>query len=152
MTTTTSTDRLAELLCKKLKVLEEILSLSQSQCDLVQRDEIDSLMELLATKQTSLDQLRELQTLLAPYRGESPDSRVWHSPRRREQVQAVAARCESILEEVMRIEKQCEEILTARREAVAEDLKAAESAQFARDAYSNSFGASSGGFQVISEA
>jgi hypothetical protein len=152
VTTLTSTDRLAELLCQKLKMVEEILSLSNAQLALVRRDEVDSLMELLAIKQVSLDQMRDLQTQLAPYRGENPDERVWHSARRREQVQIVAARCESILEEVMQIEKECERILKSRRDAVAADLKAADSAQLARDAYAACVRDPGGDSHLISDA
>lgn len=133
-----STDRLAELLCRKLQVLEEVLSISNAQKELVGRDEVESLMELLAAKQTLLDQMHTLQLALAPYRDEDPDLRIWHSPRRREQTQQVASRCESILAQIMQIEKECEQKLVARRNEVAADLKAADLAGHARDAYTSS--------------
>jgi len=146
-----STDRLAELLCRKLQVLEEVLSISQAQWDLVERDEVVSLMELLAAKQTLLDKMQELQTQLAPYRNENPEARIWHSPRRREQTQQVAARCESILAEIMQIERQCEQTLVVRRTEVAADLKAVDLAERARDAYSST-PISSSGFEITSDA
>jgi hypothetical protein len=152
VTTLTATDRLAELLCQKLKVLQEILSLSNAQLALVQSDEVDSLMELLAAKQVFLDQMRNLQNRLAPFRGEKPEDRVWHSARRREQVQVVAARCEAILEEVMQIEKECERLLKHRRDTVAADLKAADSAQCACEAYAGSVHGSTGNSQILSDA
>lgn len=132
-------------------MLEEVLSLSQSQWNLVERDEVASLMELLAAKQTLLDKMQELQTELAPYRDEDPDSRVWHSARRREQTQHVAGRCESILAEIMQIERQCEQTLVTRRTQVAADLKAVDLAERARDAYSSAPDSSSG-FEIISDA
>lgn len=108
-------------------------------------------MELLAAKQTLLDRMHELQSELAIYRDEDPDTRVWHSPRRREQTQLVATRCESILAEIMQIERDCEQKLVTRRAEVAADLKAADLAERARDAYAASPSASSG-FEIISDA
>jgi hypothetical protein len=145
-----STDRLAELLCRKLQVLEEVLSISNAQREIVSRDEVDSLMELLAAKQTLLDQMHSLQTALAPYRDEDPQQRVWHSPRRREQTQQVAARCEAILAEIMQIEKECEQQLVARRNEVAADLKAADLAERARDAYAPSLSPATR-FEIVSD-
>ncbi len=152
MNSHTSTDRLAELLCLKLRVLEQVLTISQSQLDFVQRDEVDSLMELLAAKQVLLDQMRDLQTELTTFRTEDPDKRVWHSPQRREQTQRVAARCEAVLEEIMQLEKESERQLVVQRDAVAADLKAADRAEFARDAYSTASAPFSSGFEITSDA
>lgn len=147
-----STDRLAELLCLKLRVLEQVLSISRSQLEIVQRDEVDSLMELLSAKQILLDRMRDLQEELANYRDEDPDKRVWHSLHRREQTQKVAARCEQVLEEIMRLEKESERQLVIQRDMVAADLKAADRAEFARDAYAGNSDVSSSGFQITSDA
>lgn len=138
-------------MCRKLQVLEEVLSLSRSQWELVDRDEVESLMELLAAKQTLLDRMHELQIELAPFREQDPNSRVWHSQRRREQTKFVAARCETLLAEIMQIERDCEQKLVTRRAEVAADLKAADLAERARDAYAAAPAASSG-FEVISDA
>jgi hypothetical protein len=140
------------LLCRKLSVLEEILSLSQTQAALVERDDVDGLMEALAAKQTHLDRLRVLQNELAPYRDEDPEARLWRTPQRRRQTQIVARRCEEVLEAIMAIEKECERQLLQRRAETAAELQSVDAAQRARDEYASSLAVPRGGSEILADA
>ena len=57
------------------------------------------------------------------------------SPQRRQQVREMTTRCESLLNEIMLVEKQCEGDLVIRRDAAATRLQGIHSVTQATDAY-----------------
>ena len=74
------TDVLAELIGKKLAVLEQLRGLSRRQSDLIADGDIQRLLAVLSAKQTLLAELQKLQQRLEPFRKQDPDARVWRIP------------------------------------------------------------------------
>lgn len=109
--------------------------LARAQVNIVHDGDTTRLMKLLATKQNLLNQLKQLEQQLDPFRDQDPDSRRWRSQECREQARDMATRCESLLSEIMLIEKQCEGELILRRDTAATRLQGIHSVTQATDAY-----------------
>ncbi len=131
------TDLLAELIGKKLAILEQLRDLSRRQSDLIADDEIQRLLSLLSAKQTLLAELQKLQKRLDPFRKQDPDARVWRSPADRERCRQLAERCETLLGEIMLVEKQSEAEMARRRDDAVARLRGAHSSAEATRAYIN---------------
>ena len=110
------TDLLAELIGKKLAVLEQLRDLSRRQSDLISDGDIQRLLAVLSAKQTLLTELQKLQKQLEPFRKQDPETRRWRSPADRERCRQVAERCEALLGEIMLVEKQSESEMARRRD------------------------------------
>jgi flagellar biosynthesis/type III secretory pathway chaperone len=132
------TDLLAELISKKHHVLEQLRELSRRQSDLIGQGEMTKLLAVLSVKQKLLVDLQRLERRLDPFRDQEPASRRWRSPEHRERSRQIAERCETLLGEIMLIEKQCESELIQRRDEAAARLQGAHAAAQARSAYGQS--------------
>ena len=131
------TDLLVELITKKHDVLVQLRELSRRQSDLIAEGQMSKLLNLLATKQTLLNQVQQFDRQLAPFREQEPEDRVWRRPEDRLHCRQVAQRCESLIGEIMIVEKQSEAELTVRRDQVAAKLQGMHTASEARKAYSD---------------
>jgi hypothetical protein len=129
------TDLLASLIEQKQNVLTQLWQLARGQRDVVQTGDVSRLMSLLALKQRALQQLQGLEQQLQPFRNQDPDRRTWRSPQHREQARAAAARCESLLQEIISAEQECVTNLTLRRDAAAQQLQSMHGATIASQAY-----------------
>ena len=129
------TDLLAQLIADKLRILEQIRELSRRQPAVIGEGDMSRLMNVLAGKERLLAELQNLEQRLDPFRDQDPDARVWRSQSEREHCRQNAERCETLLREIMLIEKQCEQELIARRNTTAQRIHAANDASHARAAY-----------------
>ncbi len=129
------TEILAGLINKKYEVLSLLRQLARAQVNVVRDGDVTRLMKLLATKQDLLNQLQSVERDIDPFRNQDPESRQWRSPQRRQQVRDMTTRCESLLNEIMLVEKQCESELVVRRDAAATRLQGIHSVTQATDAY-----------------
>ena len=129
------TDVLARLISEKRTLLEKIRELARRQFDVIAGGEISRLLNVLGAKQTLLEQLQGTERQLDPFRDQDPESRQWRSPGERTRCRADAQRCESLLGEIMLIERQCETDLQTRRDDAAQRLSGAHCAAAARSAY-----------------
>jgi len=132
------TEVLAGLIDNKYEVLSLLRQLARAQVIVVRDGDMTRLMKLLATKQDLLNQLRNVERHIDPFRSQDPESRQWRSPQRRQQVRDMTTRCESLLNEIMLVEKQCEGELVVRRDAAATRLQGIHSVTQATDAYLSS--------------
>jgi len=130
-----STEQLAELIRKKHQVLVQLREIGRHQANLVSSGEITALLKLLAAKQHLIVALQTLERELKPYYAENPDHRVWRSPADRTQCAQLASECNTMLEEIVAIEKQGAEQMDARKNEVAEQLQQAHAASHVRSAY-----------------
>src|SRR5215813_14129365 len=112
---TNSTEQLVALIRKKHQVLVQLRETGRRQADLVSVGEIGALLKLLAGKQHLIVALQDLERGLKPYYGEDPDTRVWKSATERTQCAQLAAECNTILEEIVALEKDGAERMDARR-------------------------------------
>ena len=133
--TATSTDQLAELIRKKHQILMRLRDVGRQQADLVGGGEIGALLKLLAGKQQLIVGLQDLERLLKPYYAENPQSRAWRTPPERAECARLVTECNTLLEEVVQLEKRGAEQMDARKNEVAEQLHQAHAAAHVRSAY-----------------
>lgn len=130
-----TTERLAALVAAKLKILELLVGLAQRQLALVDDGEIADLVKLLAAKQTVLSQLQLLERQLDPFRPQDPEARRWPTADDRSRCQLAAHRCDELLTEALRLEKQGEAVMLRRRDAAAAVLQGVSDAALVQAAY-----------------
>lgn len=129
------TKKLAGLIAKRHLCLSQLRDLGLKQSALIHAGEINSLLRLIGAKNQIIAALHAVEKELAPFHEQDPESRQWESPEARAQCAAQAAQCTKLLEEVMQLERNNEEIMTKRRDQVAEQLQVAQAANAARGAY-----------------
>jgi len=130
-----STEQLASLIAKKHEVLVQLRAVGVRQTDLVASGEIAGLLKLLAAKQHLINGLQQLERELKPFYIGDPDQRVWRSPEDRARCAQQAAECNTMLEEVVRLEKIGAEKMDARKNEVAQQLQQVHAAAHVRHAY-----------------
>ena len=129
------TDVLAELVRSKLACLEQLRELGQRQYDLIERDDMTALMDVLTRKQRTLMKLQQIERGLNPFRDEDPEERRWSTPQQRRICSGQLDQCEALLDEIVREEKRSERELVHRRDQVAEQLQGAHLACRVHGAY-----------------
>jgi hypothetical protein len=92
-------------------------------------------LKLLAMKQELIAALQRLERGLKPYYGQDPQHRRWASAEQRSVCARLAGECNAMLEEIMQLEKNGAEKMTARRDEVAEQLQHVHVAAHVRSAY-----------------
>jgi flagellar biosynthesis/type III secretory pathway chaperone len=146
-----ATDILAELISQKHEVLEQMRQLIRQQTNHIDSGDTTQLLTLLGAKQRLLNMLHEVEKQLSPFRSEDPDSRIWRSQQDRQRCQQTAARCQTLLDEIMLLEKQCESEMVLRRDETAERLQGVHSADKARQAYAQNHQPMSSSFDLTSD-
>jgi hypothetical protein len=139
MSQRTDTDHLASLIDQKCDVLSRLRQLATRQAEIAAGGDMTKLLTLLASKQGLLQSLQSVEQQLDPFREQDPDARQWRSLEHRQRARAVAARCESLLSELMLIEKQCAGELSVRRDKIADQLQGMHNVTHATDAYTQQF-------------
>jgi hypothetical protein len=130
-----STEQLAALIAQKHEVLVQLRAVGARQTDLVGTDEIAALLKLLSAKQHLITRLQELERDLKPYYAGDPDQRVWRTPDERARCAKQATECNSLLEEIVRLEKLGAEKMSERKNEVAQQLQQVHAATHVRNAY-----------------
>src|SRR5262245_6873239 len=130
------TDKLIELIRKKHEVLVQLRDMGRRQALLVGNGEVTELLKLLGSKQHLIVGLQEFERELKPFYAENPEARAWRSAAERAQCAKMASECNSLLEEVVSLERTGAEQMNARKTEVAEQLHHAHSAVQVRNAYS----------------
>jgi len=128
-------ENLVELIRKKHGVLSQLREIGRRQAEVVTCGEITAVLKLLASKQELISTLQELERELAPHYAQDPNRRAWPSPQERAACAEQAAACNSLLEEIVRLEKLGAEKMTSRRNHVAEQLQQVHAATQVRSAY-----------------
>jgi hypothetical protein len=130
-----TTTRLAELIAKRRRCLEQLLELGKRQADLIAVGNMADLMRLLATKQQLIAAVQTLEKELAPYHEDDPDRRSWASAQERARCAADAEHCRRLIKEVMTLEQAGERQMTMRRDDAATQLRTVHAAGRVRTAY-----------------
>lgn len=133
-----STDHLQQLIQQKHDCLMQLHKLVGEQAARIEADDMTQLLKVLAAKQQMLNTLQTIERQLDPFRGQDPTARTWRSPEDRQRCARLAQRCEAILADVIRREKQGEAQLTQRRDEAAALLQGMHNAGRARGAYRGS--------------
>lgn len=133
--TALATDNLAELIRKKHVILVQLRDIGMRQQKLVDESATMALLQLLGAKQHLIAALQMVERGLRPFQAEDPESRVWRSQADRSACATKAAECQQLLSEVMDLERAQEARMTERRDEVAQQLRRANTAHQAADAY-----------------
>ena len=129
------TDLLSELVRGKRSCLVQLRDMGRRQLELIDDSEMTRLLDLLALKQRTIEQLQRFERALDRFRGQDPDARRWRSPEQRQQCADEMRQCEALLAEIMGQEKYGEALLVRRRDEAAVRLQGAHVAAQARGAY-----------------
>lgn len=129
------TDLLAKLIDAKHDVLGQLRELAGRQSELIPQSDMGRLLSLLAVKQRLLVELQSLERQLDPFRDQDPDQRLWRSPADRQHCREAADRCDSLLAEIMSMERKCESELIRRRDQASTLLQGIHIAASATQAY-----------------
>jgi hypothetical protein len=129
------TDILSDLIRVKRECLLQLRDMGRKQLALIEEENMNSLMDILAAKQRPLFTLQRIHRALEPFRDQDPDKRVWRSPADRAQCAEQLKQCETLLAEIISQEKCCEAAMVRRRDEAAVRLQGAHLAGHARQAY-----------------
>jgi len=129
------TDRLADLIQRKLRCLERLSEMGGKQLEIVSKGSMAALLDVLAAKQRVLNELQQVERALDPFRRQDPPRRTWRSPEKRRQCAAMIDACEELLSRIVAQEKRSEHDLIVRRDEAADKLQKAHVAGRARQAY-----------------
>ncbi|QDT00060.1 hypothetical protein [Adhaeretor mobilis] len=130
-----TTDKLAELVSKRLACLKQLCAIGRKQSELIAADKIGDLLRLISTKQRLILALQAIERELQPFHEQHPESRVWPSLQARQQCAAQAEVCQKLLAEVMALEQANEQQMTIRRDQTASQINTAASASKVHGAY-----------------
>ncbi|TWT86529.1 FlgN protein [Pseudobythopirellula maris] len=130
-----STERLAAHVRDKRALLEQLLEVGRRQAELVASGDVATLLKLVGAKQRLIEALRRTEEGLALYRNDDPEQRVWASPEARAQCAAESALATRLLGQVVALEREHEQAMVARRDAVGAQLQQATTGSRATEAY-----------------
>ncbi len=130
-----NTDNLADLVDKRHRCLLQLRDLGSKQTKLIATGEMGPLLRLIAVKNQLIGALQTIERELTPFHAQDPEQRNWPTPEARAKCAQQAAACTQLLEEVMQMERENETCMTERRDQVATQLQAAQTASAARGAY-----------------
>jgi hypothetical protein len=133
--TNLSTDLLMQLVRARYACLVQLRDLGRRQMELIEQGDVTALLDVLSVKQRPLSDIQRLDKALDPYRSQDPERRAWRSPADREACARLVQQCESLLREILSMEKRCEEIMVRNRDATAVRLQQLRSAGKAQGAY-----------------
>jgi hypothetical protein len=130
-----STERLSDLIERKHRILVQLRELGRRQLDFVAGRDTASLIKLLAVKQSLIGSLQIVESELSPFVAEDPDRRVWKTSEARSRCADQASECNTILREIVSLEKQGVDQLTVHRNEIAVQLEHVHAAADVRSAY-----------------
>jgi flagellar biosynthesis/type III secretory pathway chaperone len=135
MTEQLRTTQLAALITAKQQVLEILVQLGRKQIGFITSGDTNSLLKLLAGKQSVISHLQKIEQAMTPFRDEDPNQRVWESPAHRTACQVRAEQCNALLGEAMQLEQTAEKAMIQRRDASEAALTSVQMGADARAAY-----------------
>ncbi|MEN0109157.1 MAG: flagellar export chaperone FlgN [Planctomycetota bacterium] len=129
------TDALAELVRQKRRLLEQMLRVGERQGELIESGDVTALVQLLASKQQLVTGLQVVERALDAHRHEDPALRPWPSEAARSECAADAEACNALLATVIATDQRHECAMHERRDAIAQQLRVAQTAHAASTAY-----------------
>ena len=118
-----TTEELSELAGRKLRMLRAIKQMTLEQADLVAAGDVDTLLPAISRKAEAIEGLQEVQRRLMQFAGQDPDARRWSDPAARLACRETLAQCDALIAELLVLEGQSIDSLSARRVGVGEQLR-----------------------------
>jgi hypothetical protein len=129
------TDLLIDLVDRKRQILAQLCQQGLRQMELIDRNDLGELLNVLAVKQQLIVALQETERELDAFRDQQPDQRRWRTAGERVRCARLLNDCETLLAETLRQERVSEAELKYRRDEAAGRLAQAHTADQARQAY-----------------
>jgi|SRR5208282_3508818 len=129
------TDILMQLVRARYTCLVQLRDLGRRQLELIDEGNVTALLDVLSVKQKPLNDIQRIEKALDPYRRQDPEQRQWRSPDNRAACAHMVEQCETLLREIVVMEKQCEEVMVQKRDATAVRLEQLRAAGRAHGAY-----------------
>lgn len=129
------TESLARLVGQKCRLLEQMREVGRRQGELIDSGDVGALVQLLAGKQQLVTGLQVVERALDAHRSDDPAKRRWPSEAARAACAADADRCNALLAEVIATDQRHERAMHDRRDAIAQQLRVAQTAHAASSAY-----------------
>ena len=136
-TTLWDTDLLMELAGQRRSCLEQLHALGGRQLELIETSDTSHLLNVLAAKQNVLEELRQIERRLDPFRPQQPEERRWRAAELRQRCADIFARSERLFVEILEQERLGEERLRQLRDETAARLQGAQLASHTRGAYTH---------------
>ena len=118
-----TTEELSELAERKLRMLRAIKQMTLEQADLVAAGDVDALLPAISRKAEAIEGLQEVQRQLMRFAGQDPEARRWANPQARQTCRETLAACDALIAELLVLENQSIDSLSARRIGVGEQLR-----------------------------
>ncbi|WP_417733968.1 hypothetical protein [Rosistilla oblonga] len=112
--------RLSQLVDDKFRLLGVLIEKGKQQQQQITAGDATALLQLLAEKQTLIEELQRLQDEIAAL--QSRGDLAWASPEARARCQSVAAQCNALGQLVLELEATCERHATTQRDAMAKQI------------------------------
>lgn len=133
------TKKLQELGNLKLHLLRSARELSIQQVEVMQSDDVATLLTVLSRKSEILDTLKTLQKELDPYRNQQPEDRRWDSAEGQAACRTTFEEIDRLLEELSQMDNQALDQMTQQRDAMASQIAQFATAEAVQNAYASSF-------------
>jgi len=139
MSESSGTKKLQELGDLKLHLLRAARELSIQQVEVMQSDDVATLLTVLSRKSEILDTLKTLQKELDPYRNQEPEDRIWDSPDEQASCRKTFEQIDRLLEELSQMDNLALDQMTQQRDAMASQIAQFATAEAVQNAYASSF-------------
>jgi len=139
MSESSGTKKLQELGNLKLHLLRSARELSIQQIEVMQSDDVATLLTVLSRKSEILDTLKTLQKELDPYRNQEPEDRIWDSAEEQASCRKIFEEIDRLLEELSQMDNQALDQMTHQRDAMASQIAQFATAEAVQNAYASSF-------------
>lgn len=131
----TDAELVMDLVDQRFSVLQRLDELTEQQAAAVERGHMSNLLEVLQKKQTPLNELARLSKSLSSA-ARDPEQRRWPTLQHKAQYVDKHQRCETLLQDLLRAEHQCEQALQTQHTRLAEELRQAQGVGRAIESYS----------------
>lgn len=142
---------LVDLWLQKRNTLQQLWTLEEQQMVCIDRDHMDDLLEVLATKQKLLWELQAVDTRLRAMAPDMTGDSLLTDPENEAQdtpLTKLVRECRELLLKIIRAEQACEGVLRKKRDAVMAELAHLHDATQARTAYLDHDPPAGGGMDV----
>lgn len=130
-----ATHALTALLERKHECLTQLRDLGTRQLEQIDIGDMTTLMKVLSAKQRLLGDLQSVERELDPFRGESPEGRVWRSAAERQHCVQLTTHCQLLFTEIVSQEREAESRLIHQRDDAEQRLRGMHMAAGAHGAY-----------------
>jgi hypothetical protein len=130
-----TTERLYELIERKLHLLREMQAMTIEQTDLVTEHDMSGLMSVLSRKQSLMESLQTVQEELTIFKDDDPEARVWSSPQRRTTCQSMVQESERLVQQLIVQENRSLDSMNLKRDSIQSQLNQNAAASQVQKAY-----------------